>query len=247
MTEFLNSIPSWAFGVSTILVVLLIAFLLIKNKLSINFKGVKVNDVDEDHLYLIISKSMQISDEKRDIKIKLRADEQMRYAKAKRDDAYALIMRNFRLMLKDVGIQDPMDSKEYKIYSQNIRLMLNKALIILYDYFESMNRDSNLNNPKNIDFSFDYIRREYEIFRNNSVNALRQRGVDLITEEWIQIDCMSRDEVHEKNECIMNELGEMIGDVFDKAIHIQLSYARRLFEIDNELKEYIEKVKKGEE
>jgi hypothetical protein len=246
MNEFLNSIPSWAFGVCSILVILIIAFLIIKNKLSINFKGVKVNE-DDDHLYLIISKSMQLSDEKRDIKIKLRADEQMRFAKAKSADAYALIMRNFRLMLKDGGIQDPMDSREYKIYSQNIRLMLNKALILLYDYFESMNRDSNLNNPKNIEFCLNYIRGEYEIFRTNSINALRQRGVDLITEEWIAIDCMSRDEVHERNECIMIEIGELIGSVFDKSICIQLSYAKRLSEIDNELKEYIEKVKNGEE
>lgn len=245
MSDILKYLPDWALGISLLIIIFLVAFLLIKNKLQIKYKGIKVNN-DDDHLYLIISKAIQLSDEKRDIKIRLRAEEQMRYAKAKRDDAYALIMKNFRLMLKEAGMQDPMDSKEYKIYSQNIRLMLEKLLLSLYDYFEMMYRDSNLCNSKNIDFSLDYIRKDYEIFRNNTVNAILQKGVDLITEEWIPMEIMSRDEVHENNESIMNDLGGLASDILDKSICIQLCFFRRLNELDSELKEYINKVNKDE-
>jgi hypothetical protein len=246
MNDLLKYIPDWAIGLCTVAGIGLIIFLILKNKLSINFKGIKVNE-DEDHLYLIISKAIQLSDEKRDIKIKLRADDQMRYAKARREDVYAMIMRTYRMLLKEKGIADPMDSREYKIYSQNIELMLNKILVFLYDHFETMNRDYNLNNIKNTEFCLDFIRKDYEILRNNSVNAIVQKGTDLITDAWVPIDTLSRDEVHEFNDPIMVDIENAIGDVFDKAISIQLSYCRRLFEIDNELKDYIDKVKKGEE
>lgn len=246
MNDILKVMPEWALGIGAIFVLLFGAFLIIKNKMQIKFRGIKVGD-DEDHMYLIISKAIQLSNEERDIKIKLRSDEQMRYTRTKSDDVYAALMRNYRQLLKEKGVTDPLDSREYKIYSQNVELMLNKVVLIFYDYFEEMHADSKLNNSKNVDFCIDYIRKDYEIFRSNAINAIIQRGTDMITDRWVQIDAVTRDEVHEYNDPIMVNIENVIGDVLDKAINIQLSYSRRIAEIGQELKDYIEKVKSGEE
>lgn len=237
MDVILSQIPGWVYSICLLLVVLGGFVLFFKKRLFIKTKNIKIGNGNSENIYLVINKSIRINDEICEIKYRKRLDEQMSFCEDLIEAIRRILLQNFMKMLERKNVINIMSCQEYKSYEKITYVLLDNMKSICRKRFKEMS--DVFNKVENIHNTYEFIKPEFEEYKSRTVKFILQRATEIITQEWIDNNIISREENYEQCQPILENIAKNVSDVFQNAIEVQLKFNQKIKDLDSEMKEFI--------
>lgn len=215
-------------------VIALFVWLVVNKKIFLKTNFFEIHSDDKQNLYKVISKAIIVSNAIRDIESIERLNAQMEYCEIGIANNQSICMERFVNILCERGVKDPMSSKEYKIYGQNIKLMLVTMRCLVREVYEKMVKMFDYDSVDDVRIVTDFSR-----FRDTSAQTLLRTATQKITDEWVPLDIITRDECYQLNLSIVPKLVKEISDAIQRGLEVQIGYKQRLNALYKELEDYI--------
>lgn len=229
-------IPGLALGIGFNLIIIGVFYLALNRKIKIKTNFFEINTIENlNRFYEIYVQSLKIRDEENEIKYIRRLYEQMNSVDTATEEIKARLMTNFYNILKDKQVQEIHTNCVFKNYSDTISLMMEHFKIIGKDDFKCMLRLFDKEN--NLTDNYEFIRAEFEEWKNKRISAHINRASEFIGQHWIDNPILTRQSAYDLTLHLIPGISTSISDVYISAIMIQLKYSKKLKEfaaiIDN--------------